>query len=618
MRKIELLAPAKDLEHGRAALLCGADALYVGAPRFGARAAAGVGEDEIAELCRLAHSFGARVYVAMNTLIYPGEIAEAERIARRMWEAGADALIVQDMAFLRMNIQPVELHASTQTFNMEPEQVAFLAHAGFSRIILERALHIDEIRAIERLTAPLGVELEAFIHGAICVGNSGRCFLSRSVGPRSGNRGDCSQACRLPYNLLDERLQPISRNRHLLSVQDLNLTGHLARMIDAGIDSFKIEGRLKDINYVKNSVSWYRRELDGIINSRSDLVRSSQGTSSIEFTPAPEKSFSRGGTSYFLTDKRNRVASFDTPKAIGEPVGTIASVRRDYIELDAPAPLANGDGICFIDARGELRGTNINKTEGNRVYPNRMDEMRPGTALFRNFDARFTTALAHSRTRRAIAVTARVEVTPDTVTLTFSYDHGTGTSIITTTGTAVRTGSFDTAQHPARAEETIRTQIAKTGNTIYNVSNIEISWDTARFVPISLLGELKREAAENLTADRLRAYTRTERRPEEKAFPYPAPALSGEANVTNPLAEQFYRDHGVREIEPGYDLQTDLTGKQVMQTRYCLRRETGQCLRERPAYTGKLFIENGLHLYELQFDCVRCAMNVIYRGQHDK
>lgn len=420
-RKLELLAPAKNFESGRAALLCGADALYVGAPRFGARAAAGVSVEEIGRLCELAHRFGARVFVTMNTLLYEQELAEAERMATRMWQIGADALIVQDMAFLRMDLPPIDLHASTQMCTTTPEQVRFLADVGFSRVVLERALTLQEIEQLSRAAA---VEIEAFIHGALCVSYSGRCYMSRTMSARSGNRGDCSQACRLPYDLLDEQMQPLVRNRHLLSLQDMNATERLEAMIDAGVTSFKIEGRLKDENYVRNVVGWYRRRMDEIIARRPDLCRSSEGVSTFEFEPNPAKSFSRGGISYFLDGARRGVASFDTPKAFGEPLGQVRAVRRDSFQIQRAAgqgvQLSAGDGLCFVTAAGEPSGTNVNRIEGDWIWPNRMEGIRPGVELYRNYDHRYVTALSRSRLRRAVPTTVSVRVTASEMELTLS------------------------------------------------------------------------------------------------------------------------------------------------------------------------------------------------------
>ena len=622
MKTIELLAPAKDLEHGRAAVLCGADAVYAGAPRFGARASAGMRTEDIGELCDFAHGFGARVYVAMNTLLYEDELAEAEEIAARVCDAGADGLIVQDMAFLRMEgLPPVETHASTQTFNMSAERIKFLAEAGFSRVILERALSLAEITEIHTKVPEIG--LEAFIHGAICVSYSGRCYMSRTMGPRSGNRGVCMQACRLPYNLLDENIRPIMKDRHLLSVQDMNLTDHLEGLIDAGVSSFKIEGRLKDIDYVKNIVTWYRRRLDGIIARRDDLQRASQGTSMVEFEPSPGKSFSRGATSYFIADKKNKVASFDTPKSSGEYVGKVSKTGRDFFICDTALRLNNGDGICFFDGNRRLTGTNINKPDNGRIYPNRMEGIAAGTEIYRNYDIKFVSAVERSRMRRTIAVAAKTWMEAGRISLELCETaDDLGSREKPACASVSLAGAFDPAQNPERAEETLRTQIAKTGETTYSVQSINIEWDVPLFVPVSIINKLRRGAVEKLTEARLEAIRQEKaahrRRPENMEAPYPAAVLTGEDNVTNPLAGRFYRDHGVTAIEQGYDLADDLTGKRVMQMRYCPRKEIGQCLKEKPSYTEKLYIENGLNVYELLFDCATCTASLVYKGKRDK
>lgn len=606
-RFLELLAPAKNFESGRAALLCGADALYVGAPKFGARAAAGVSVEEIGRLCELAHRFRARVFVTMNTLLYEQELVEAERMATRMWQIGADALIVQDMAFLRMGLPPIDLHASTQMCTTTPEQVRFLADVGFSRVVLERALTLQEI---EKLSQAADVEIEAFIHGALCVSYSGRCYMSRTMSARSGNRGDCSQACRLPYDLLDERMQPLVRNRHLLSLQDMNATERLEAMIDAGVTSFKIEGRLKDENYVRNVVGWYRRRMDEIIAQRPDLCRASEGVSTFEFEPNPAKSFSRGGISYFLDGARRGVASFDTPKAFGEPLGQVRAVRRDSFQIQRAAgqgaQLNAGDGLCFVTAVGEPSGTNVNRIEGDWIWPNRMEGIRPGVELYRNYDHRYVTALSRSRLRRAVPVTALVRVTASEMELTLS--DGTLQVIVS------RLGDFELAQQPDRALATIRTQLSKTGETIFDLTDVKFSDDEVRFVPVSVLNELRREAFQQLDTERLEHYCRRQRLPEDPNVRFPKTVLEGDENVVNSLAACFYRDHGVTRIEPGYDLRSDLKGVDVMRMRYCIRRELGMCLRDKPDYTGKLYLRHGTFLYALRFDCARCMMTVHYCG----
>ena len=406
MRTIELLAPAKNYEYGCAAVDCGADALYVGAPGFGARVDAAVSVGDIARLCDYAHRFGVRVFVTMNTLVFADELREAERIAREVCRAGADALIVQDTAFLRMDLPPVELHASTQMCTMTPDRARFWSDAGFSRIILERAATLAEIRGIADAVPDTGIE--AFVHGAICVAYSGQCYLSRSMSPRSGNRGACLQACRLPYDLVDENGKRLMSGKHLLSLRDLNLSQHLDDMANAGVSSFKIEGRLKDINYVRNVVGWYRNRLDGLIAGRSDLRRASQGVSALDFSPDPRKSFSRGATSYYINGASRGAASFDTPKSFGEPVGKATRVARDFVEGAGLGVLAAGDGVCFAGPDGGLVGTRVNRVEGDRIFLNRPGGIRAGTALFRNYDRRFVAALNRARTRRRIQVAAYV------------------------------------------------------------------------------------------------------------------------------------------------------------------------------------------------------------------
>ena len=607
-RQVELLAPVRDLEQGQAAVLCGADALYVGAPRFGARVAVGVDERQIEALCRFAHRYRVRVYVTMNTLLYEQELKEAERMARRMWEVGADALIIQDMAFLRMDLPPIELHASTQMFNAEASRTAFLAGVGFSRVILERALTLEEIADIARHT---DAEIEAFIHGAICVGYSGRCYMSRTMSARSGNRGYCAQLCRLPYNLLDEHFRPLMRDRHLLSVRDMNLSGHLEAMIDAGVTSFKIEGRLKDMSYVRNVVSWYRRELDEIIARRDDLVRSSQGESWREFEPDPTKSFSRGGTAYYLEGGRLAdVASFDTPKSMGERLGKVVRVGRDRVELERPRSLSSGDGICFLSSDGSLIGTHVNRCEGGYLYPNRMEGLRPGVELYRNYDHRFVSAVERSRLKRVIPLRGVLRMEDNAVHLRLEEGSMAAEATIS--------GHFEPARRAAQAEETLRTQLARMGDSIYRLDTLEIEASPIRFVPASKLSELRRAALAVLDRTRQEHYRRRERKTENRTLPFPDQQLLGSDNVTNSLAERFYRDHGVQVIEPGYDLRNDLRDQTVMRMRYCLRRELGWCLKEKPTYAGRLYLEHGGHVYELHFDCVRCGMELIYRGRQDR
>ena len=598
MKSIELLAPAKDLQAAVAAVDYGADALYIGGARFGARHAAGNSAEEIARAVEYAHQYGVRVHATLNTLLYDGELAEAERQARELIAAGVDALIVQDMALRRMNL-PVELHASTQAATRTPEQALFLERCGFARVILERALSLDEIRAIR---AACGVDLECFVHGAICVGYSGRCFLSRSMSERSGNRGACSQPCRLTYDLVDESGRTVVKGRHLLSVRDLNLSDRIGELIDAGITSFKIEGRLKDVGYIKNVVSHYRQRIDRALASRPGFCRSSVGESRPDFQPDPSKGFTRGESEYFFDGRRAGVASFDTPKSVGEFVGRVARVDGRNFTLAGPHDLAPGDGICFRTWNG-LAGTNVNEVAGNRIVPNRMEGVVPGAEVFRNFDRRFSLALDRSRTRRVIPVRADAAITPQRVTVRFTDCEGVVAEV-------TRDGAFEPAKDSRKMSETVAAQLSRSGDTIFDVREVR-SEGCDRFVPVSLLAELRREGLERLRRARLDRPVVHAILPEDRSAPYPSKVLTAEENVTNRLAEEFYRDHGVTRIARGLDLEPATAGHPVMRSAYCIRREIGQCLKEHPTLKGELFLMRGRFRYRLRFDCARCEMSLI-------
>lgn len=599
-RSIELLAPARDYASAVAAVDYGADAVYMGGAKFGARQAAGNTTEEIARAVEYAHRYGVRIHATLNTLLWDDELGEAERQARELIDAGVDALIVQDMALRRMNL-PVELHASTQMCNRTPEGARFLAEAGFARVILERNLTLDEIRAICRATT---AEVECFVHGAICVGYSGRCFLSRSLSARSGNRGACSQPCRLTYDLTDGHGHTYLQGRHLLSVRDLNLSEHLGELIDAGVSSFKIEGRLKDQNYIRNVVAYYRRAVDEALAARPQLRRASVGESVPDFEPDPSKSFTRGESTYFFAGKCAGVASFDTPKAVGERIGRVARVERGAFRLEAAdgVRLAPGDGICFRSEEG-LVGTNVNAVEGTRIVPNRMEGIRPGAEVYRNYDRLFTLRVERSRTRRVIPVTACVETSETGVRITFTDCEG-------FTAAAGRQIPLDAARNPEANAASLRQQAARSGDTIFAVRGVEVR-GAERFVPASLLGELRREGLDRLLAKRMKRPFEHRILPENPAARYPSEQLVAEENVTNRLAEAFYRDHGVRRIERGLDLAPTTVGHTVMRSSYCIRREIGECLKEHPRLQGPLWLERGRHRYRLEFDCARCEMRLV-------
>ena len=598
VKTVELLAPAKDYASAVAAVDYGADAVYIGGAKFGARQAAGNSAEEIARVVEYARRYGVRVHAALNTLVWDDELVEAERQARELIAAGVDALIVQDMALRRMSL-PVELHASTQVCNSTPEGTRFLGEAGFARVILERNLSLDEIRAICSATA---AEVECFVHGAICVGFSGRCFLSRSMSGRSGNRGACSQPCRLAWDLTDGRGRTYIAGKHLLSVRDMNLSHRIGDLLDAGVTSFKIEGRLKDTNYIKNVVAYYRRAVDEALAVRPGFVRSSAGESVPDFTPDPSKSFTRGESEYFFAGKRPGVASFDTPKAVGEYVGRVAKVFGNGFTLLGEADLAPGDGICFITPHG-VTGTNVNAAEGRRIVPNRMEGIVAGAEVYRNSDRLFNLRLERSRMRRVIPATAVAEVSAEGFAMTYTDCEG-------VTASAARTVPLDRAKNPGANASALRVQAMKSGDTIFAVRDAEVrgaEW----FVPASLAAEVRREALSALDEARRNRLLEHRILPENPAARYPSERLTAEENVTNRLAEAFYRDHGVREIERGLDLAPTTAGHRVMRSAYCIRREIGECLRERPRLRGDLYLEHGAHRYRLEFDCAACEMSLI-------
>ena len=419
---------------------------------------------------------------------------------------------------------------------------------------------------------------------------------------RSGNRGACSQPCRLTYDLVDEAGRTVVKGRHLLSVRDLNLSDRIGELIDAGITSFKIEGRLKDVGYIKNVVSHYRQRIDRALASRPGFCRSSVGESRPDFQPDPSKSFTRGESEYFFDGRRAGVASFDTPKSVGEFVGRVARVDGRSFTLAGSHDLAPGDGICFRTRNG-LAGTNVNEVAGNRIVPNRMEGVVAGAEVFRNFDRRFSLALDRSRTRRVIPVRADAAITPQRVTVRFTDCEGVAAEV-------TRDGVFEPAKDSRKMSETVAAQLSRSGDTIFDVREVR-SEGCDRFVPVSLLAELRREGLERLRRARLDRPVVHAILPEDRSAPYPSKVLTAEENVTNRLAEEFYRDHGVRQIARGLDLEPATAGHPVMRSAYCIRREIGQCLKEHPTLKGELFLVRGRFRYRLRFDCARCEMSLI-------
>ena len=602
---MELLAPARDWIHGKTAIDTGADAVYIGAPKFGARAAASASIDQIARLCDYAHIFGARVHVAMNTLLYDDELETAEQLAHELWEAGADALIIQDMAFAMMKLPPLELHASTQTAALTPERVRFLEEAGFSRVILERGLSLAEIRAIREATS---VEIECFVHGAICVCHSGQCYMSHIVSGRSGNRGECSQPCRSTFDLTDGRERVIERGRHMLSVADMSLGGSIGELIDAGVTSFKIEGRLKDEAYLKNSVAHLSRRLDEAIAARSGYTRSSVGRTRADFDPDPSRTFSRGFTEYYLHDTSNRVSTMSTAKATGRRIGTVASVGERFFTIDRKSErLTPGDGLLLIAPDGKATGTGVNRTEGDRVYVRSLEGIVKGASVFRNFDKAFTDRLKAVAPVRTIAASVKISFSDDGIEAVAEAEG---------TRAAIKEHiSYPPADNRKRAEAVLESQMRKSGGSLFEITAVETEGEVP-FMPVSAINDLRRRLLYLLAQERIRRYRRPTGMPLR-----PVSSHGGKAdyryNVVNSMSRRYYELCGFGSIEQGVELRDDFAGIEAMRTRYCIRRELGICLKKGGS-GGSLYLENNGNRFRLDFDCSSCMMSVIYDGRYSK
>ncbi len=600
--RIELLAPAKDASVAIAAVRCGADAVYVGAPQFGAREAAGNTISTIRQIVEFAHPYYARVYVALNTLLHERELGAAEKLIHQLYRIGVDGLIVQDVGLLELDLPPVPLIASTQMHNATVEKVQFLEAVGFSRVILARELTLEQIRDIRGQTT---VELECFVHGALCVGVSGQCYLSYAIGGRSGNRGQCAQPCRRRYNLMDRQGKVIVRDRHLLSIKDLNRADHLRELIDAGVTSFKIEGRLKDVAYVANTVGFYRRRLDALLAEKG-LARSSSGASELAFEPDPDKTFNRGFTDYGLVGRGARFGATDTPKSRGECIGTVAGVEKSCFVLEGDHDLHNGDGICFFDAQRNLAGTVVNRVEGRRVHPQKMQDIRVGQEIFRNRDRQFSAALAGRAAERKIGLELSLRETAEGLALSGRDEDGNEATV-----------EILADKQPARkkdsAQKTIVTQLTKLGNTVFACSDLRVRTRDVYFLSVSQLNAARRQLVEQLTDVREANRPRLAGMAVRNAVPYPQRHLSYLGNVLNRKAEAFYRRHGVETIEPAAESGLDLAGRLVMTTKYCLRREVGLCPGSRtngPAEPLVLEDEDGRR-FEVRFRCDPCGMEII-------
>ncbi len=587
-RKIELLSPAANKEVAKAAILSGADAVYIGATSHGARHRAANSIEDISEVVDFAHTYRARVYVTVNTLVYDNELEQVRELICRLYEVGVDALIVQDMSILRMDIPPIALHASTQCDTRTPEKARFLESVGCSQIVLARELTIPEIKEIcDRVSVPV----ECFVHGALCVSYSGRCGASQACLGRSANRGECAQMCRMPYTLRNADGQVIEKDRYLLSLRDFNASPHLEEMLEAGVSSFKIEGRLKDVDYVRNVTAYYRKAIDEIIVRNQDrYVRSSFGESAINYTPRLDKSFNRGFTDYFLGSRRpGRMASLLTPKSMGEEITDISTLH-------------NGDGISFFNARGEYEGVNVNGIRNGRIIGSRPFELPNGAVIHRTNDIEWNKLMSGRTPER----TLWVDMTIDENNLRLTDERGLTATV------SLQNVVKDKAQKPMQPERVL----GKLGATVYRLRNFENRLNPGTFIPASVLTELRRKGTDMLDRMNMESYPYDRRRPEDKEVIYPEKKMDARGNVANMMARKFYKDHGVEEMEtaveknPGY-------GGAVMTTRYCMLRELGACQRDckdsaiRRRFKQPLTITTGPHTFRLAFDCARCEMSLL-------
>lgn len=602
---LELLAPAKDLECGKAAIDHGADAVYIGAPKFGARSAACNSVADIRELCDYAHRYSAKVFVTINTLVYDDEITECESLLLELKDAGVDAIIAQDMAVASM-VKGMGLHASTQTDNRSPEKVRWLYESGFSRVVLARELTIDEISNIH--TQVPNVSLEAFVHGALCVGYSGICYSSQHCFNRSANRGECAQFCRLPFDLVDSDGKELEKNRYLLSLKDLNQSANIDKLIEAGVTSFKIEGRLKDVTYVKNVTSFYNNVLNNFISKHpGKYSRSSLGRCTYNFQPDLNKTFNRGFTSYFLKGRHHDIFSPNTPKAIGEYVGTVKEIGRGYFKISSLSSFANGDGLCYLTGDKTLEGFRVNKAEGNKLFPLQMPlGLRTGMAIYRNHDHDFEKILTRQSSIRKINIIISILITSSgfeiiaevpgiyTVKQNYSIEHQIARTI---------------------QNEQIITQFKKMGNTVYECNEVVLPDNFKYFIPNSILSKMRRDIT-----DALDLCISSKRIDQEK----PANGLLVSKglpryinnpylyNISNSIARKFYNESGLESSDSAFEVSTQ-TGKILMQCRHCLRYSFGVCSKSgvKPSWREPLYlVSSDGRRFRLEFDCRKCQMNI--------
>ncbi len=606
-KKIEILAPAKDLIHGMAAINSGADAVYIGAPQFGARSNATNSIEDVAELVKYAHLFNAQVFVVINTILYDNELETCRKMIFELYDIGVDALIVQDMAIMEMDLPPIVLHASTQANNRDADKIKFLKDAGMKRVVLARELNLHQIKEINEAS---DVELEFFVTGALCVSFSGNCYMSVANGERSANRGSCAQNCRLPYNLIDGHGDTLIKNSHLLSIKDFDVSDQIPNLIEAGVISFKIEGRLKDIVYVKNNVSYLRQKLDAFLEQNSDKYeKASSGKCTFTFDSSLDKSFNRGYTDYFVNERHQSIGSWESPKSKGQYIGKLIKTVGKSYEIENGNLLNNGDGLCFINENNEADGIYVNRAENGFVFPNVLKEIKDGTFIYRNNDAAFIKiAEREDSAVRKISTSLLLFENENGFELTATDEDGNISSVMLV-------HPKETTKNNESIEENFKINLAKTGFTPYVADEISVVFSQNWFLPISKINEMRRTVFEQLSEIRLTNYHREEHQLVKTSHPYPETKLDFMYNVANKLARKFYERHGVTEIEKAFELQWDPGKSRVMTTKYCIKYELEKC----PKYhkdtmetklKEPLVLKQGELEYKLKFNCKPCEMEI--------
>ena len=605
-KKIEILAPAKDLLHGMAAINSGADAVYIGAPQFGARSNAHNSMEDVAALVNYAHLYHAQVFVVMNTILYDNELETCRQMIWELYHIGVDALIIQDMAIMEMELPPIVLHASTQANNRDPKNIKFLADAGIKRVVLARELNLHQIKEISEAT---DVELEFFVTGALCVAFSGNCYMSVANGERSANRGSCAQNCRLPYNLIDGHGETLIKNSHLLSIKDFDVTDQILNLIEAGIVSFKIEGRLKDMVYVKNNVSFLRKKIDAFLEQNPNYTKASSGKCTFTFDSELNRTFNRGYTDYFVNERHQAIGSWESPKSKGQYIGKLIKTIGNSYEIENGELLNNGDGLCFINENNEADGIYVNKAENGIIYPNVLKEIKDGTFIYRNNDAAFIKIVEREDSAvRKISTTLVLTENENGFELTATDEDGYVSNVL-----------LERAKEPTKnnlsIEDNIKTQLAKTGFTPYTADEITIQFSDNWFLPISKINEMRRTVYEQLTEIRLANYKREEHQIVKTDHPFPVDQLDFTYNVSNKMARKFYERHGVTEIEKAFELQWDPGKSRVMTTKYCIKYELERCPKYHPEHRDKkvkepLVLKQGELEYKLKFNCKPCEMEI--------